>query len=226
MHTSPATFIAIEGMDGSGKTTLVRELTRVMKGMPVIFTHEPGGTPLAGAIRNILLDGNLSGGADSKTQLLGFFYARSDHIRMIRSLRTMGQTVITDRFDGSTFAYQVYGESRTPEEQKGLEHFFWTLRKSVVNAEHAPTLYLYLDLPPEIAQVRRGADQSQAMNHYDSKPIDFYRRQHEGYKVFFRDIAEWHQSEVAFIDATLSPDDIFEETLRIIHNHIRSETTT
>jgi len=225
MKTAPTPFIAIEGMDGSGKTTLVRELERAMKGMPVVFTHEPGGTPLARAVRDILLDGDLSGNASGKTQLLGFFYARSDHIGMIDSLRTMGQTVITDRFDGSTFAYQVYGESHTPEERKRLGHFFWTLQKSVVSVEHAPTLYLFLDLPPETAQARRAADPSQAMNHYDLKPIDFYRRQREGYFMFFRDIEEWHQSKVAFIDATLSPDDVFEEALQVIRDHIRSVTT-
>lgn len=225
MKTTLTPFIAIEGMDGSGKTTLVRKLERAMKGMPVVFTREPGGTPLAGAIRNILLDGSLSGGASGKTQLLGFFYARSDHIGMIHSLRTMGQAVITDRFDGSTFAYQAYGESADPEERKGAENFFWMLRKSVLCEGYAPTLYLYLDLPPEIAQERRTADPSQMMNHYDLKPIDFYRRQHEGYGTFFRDIAEWHQSEVTFIDATLSPDDIFEEMLSVIYSHIQSATT-
>lgn len=225
MKTALTPFIAIEGLDGSGKTTLVRKLERAMKGMPVIFTHEPGGTPLAGAIRNILLDGSLSGGASNKTQLLGFFYARSDHIEMIRSIRTMGQTVITDRFDGSTFAYQAYDESKGPEEQEELDDLFWMLRSNIVLSGNEPTLYLYLDLPPEVAQERHTADPSQMMNHYDLKPIDFYRRQHAGYQDFFKEIASQGDSEVAFIDATLSPDDIFEEMLSVIYSHIQSATT-
>lgn len=110
METRLAPFIAIEGMDGSGKTTLIERLRKTLLTVPgpaYRFTREPGGTSAGESIRGILLDDSLSADADGKTQLLGFFYARAHHLRMIRSFRKNGIAVITDRFDGSTFAYQV-----------------------------------------------------------------------------------------------------------------------
>ena len=225
MHTSLAPFIAIEGMDGSGKTTLVRRLQEAFSlssDHRYAFTREPGGTPLAEAVRGVLLDHALSGHASGKTQLLGFFYARSHHLGMIHNQRNRGLTVISDRFDGSTFAYQVYGESKGPEEQEELDELFWILRTNVVLGGNEPTLYLYLDLPPETAFARRSADASQEKNHYDEKPLSFYRRQHAGYRDFLKEIAAQKDSDVAFVDATLPPEDVFEEALRIIRDHVRS----
>lgn len=218
-------FIAIEGMDGSGKTTLIRRLEErfsLMSDYRYVFTREPGGTPPAEAVRDILLDDSLSGNASGKTQLLGFFYARSHHLEMIRKKRDAGFVVITDRFDGSTFAYQVYGESKSSEEQEELSDLFWGLRSSIVRGKNAPTLYLYLDLPPETAYARRAGDSSQEKNHYDTKPIGFYRRQHAGYREFFRKITRMGESkEIAFIDATLPQDEVFEEAFRVIRDHVR-----
>ncbi len=228
MKTALTPFIAIEGMDGSGKTTLIRRLEEylsLMSDYRYAFTHEPGGSPLAEAVRGILLDDSLSGNASGKTQLLGFFYARSHHLGMIRKKREVEFVVITDRFDGSTFAYQVYGESKGPEEQEELDELFWMLRANVVLGGNEPTLYLYLDLPPETAFARRSADTSQAKNHYDEKPLSFYRRQHAGYDDFLKEIASQGDSEVAFIDATLPPDDVFEEAFRVIHDHVRRITS-
>ncbi len=224
MKTALAPFIAIEGMDGSGKTTLIRRLEEylsLMSDYRYTFTREPGGTPLAEAVRGILLDRKLSSEAAGKTQLLGYFYARSSHIEEIRGARTKGEIVVSDRFDGSTFAYQIYGESKSPEEQEDLDELFWMLRANIVLGGNEPTLYLYLDLPPETAFARRSADTSQAKNHYDTKPLAFYRRQHAGYHDFLKEISSQGDSEVAFIDATFPPDDVFEEALRVIRDHVR-----
>jgi thymidylate kinase len=103
----------------------LEERFSLMSDYRYVFTREPGGTPPAEAVRDILLDDSLSGNASGKTQLLGFFYARSHHLEMIRKKRDAGFVVITDRFDGSTFAYQVYGESKSPEEQEELSDLFW-----------------------------------------------------------------------------------------------------
>lgn len=225
MKTALAPFIVIEGMDGSGKTTLIRRLREAFSlssDYRCIFTRE---TDVAEAIRDVLLDNDLSGNAGGKTQLLGFFYARSHHLETIGRERATGHVVISDRFDGSTFAYQVYGESKSSEEQEDLDELFWMLRANIVLGGNEPTLYLYLDLPPETAFARRSADTSQAKNHYDEKPLSFYRRQHAGYNDFLKEIASQGDSEVAFIDATLPPDDVFEEAFRVIHDHVRRITS-
>jgi dTMP kinase len=222
MKTAPAPFIAIEGMDGSGKTTLIRKLMQAFADQPVIFTREPGGTPLAEAVRDILLDGSLSEHASGRTQLLGFFYARSHHLGMICQQRKRGHAVITDRFDASTFAYQVYAQSKNQDERDTLDELFWILRNNIVQDDDAPTLYLYLDLPPAVAEMRRKGDTTQTGNHYDTKPIGFYKRQREGYEVFLDEISAYDESEIVRIDARQTPEQVFEQALETIRRHIRT----
>jgi len=104
-------FIAIEGPEGCGKSTQVRELARYLsdRGFPVVVTREPGGTPFSEKIRNILL-------ADSAeyvsplAELFLYLASRAQHVMnlIVPSLKT-GKVVITDRFSVATFAYQGYG---------------------------------------------------------------------------------------------------------------------
>lgn len=225
MKTRLAPFIAIEGMDGSGKTTLIKRLRKTFltaSGPAYHFTREPGGTQAGEAIRNILLDKDLSAHADGKTQLLGFFYARAHHLRMIHLFRYNSISVITDRFDASTFAYQVHAQTTDGNEREELDELFWMLRNNIVYGENTPTLYLYLDLPPETAYVRRDTDASQAKNHYDTMPLDFYERQHAGYDDFLSEIERQAGSEVVRIDAAQSRDEVFEDAFQAILEHIRS----
>lgn len=222
MKTTLPPFIAIEGMDGSGKTTLIGALEEAFLlsfDGRYCFTREPGGTPFAEASRELFLRFETE---DPETKMLHLFTMRSSNLkRTIIPQRERGSVVICDRFDGSTLAYQAYAESETPEETARLERLFWILRKSIVNEENAPTLYIYLGLPPEIALARRSADAAQEKNHYDVKPIGFYRQQRVGYREFFREIERVGGSEIAFIDATESSDKVFEEALRIIRDHVR-----
>lgn len=228
METRLTPFIVIEGMDGSGKTTVVRRLQErlsIMSEHRYAFTREPGGTPAAETIRAILLDGNLSGHAGGRTQLLGFFYARSHHLEMIREKRESGFIIISDRFDGSTFAYQVCAQTTDKDEREELDELFWMLRNNIVYGENVPTLYLYLDLPPKIAYARRDADLSQTKNHYDTMPLAFYERQHAGYDDFLSEIDRQGGSEVVRIDAAQSRDAVFEDVFQAILEHIRSRST-
>lgn len=225
METRLAPFIAIEGMDGSGKTTLIERLWKTLLTVPdpaYRFTREPGGTPAGEAIRSILLDKDLSADADGKTQLLGFFYARAHHLSMIRARRKDGLAVITDRFDASTFAYQVYAQTIDENEREELDELFWMLRNNIVYGENAPTLYLYLDLPPKTAHARRDTDHLQTKNHYDTRPLDFYERQRNGYDEFLSEIERQGGSEIFRIDATRSPDEVYEQANQIIREHTLS----
>lgn len=95
-------FINIDGMDGSGKTTLIQSLKQDDNFKNFHFTREPGGTPLAETIRNLIMNHPMS----QMTELLLFFAARTDHILMMQSKWNQGINVITDRYIASTFIYQ------------------------------------------------------------------------------------------------------------------------
>lgn len=219
MNQHIAPFIALEGMDGSGKTTLLRGLQKALDPRYFLFTREPGGTPTGEVIRDVLLDENLSGNATGETQLLGFFYARSHHVGPIADWRKT-RTVVTDRFDGSTYGYQVVAQSKSDQAREELSDKFWTLRDMfLLSDQRVPTLYLYLDLPPEIAYARRKSDTGQEKNHYDTEPLTFYEKQHEGYLEFFREIVRQADSEVIFLEAALPPEKLLAEALTHILNH-------
>ncbi|MDO8562131.1 MAG: dTMP kinase, partial [bacterium] len=112
-------FIVIDGIDGSGKGKQVELLKRTL-GKNVIFTHEPGGTPKAEKIRKLLLERTEETPAPLADFLL-FWAARADHVeKVILPALRAGKTVITDRFDSSTFAFQVYAE-RFPESESLFE---------------------------------------------------------------------------------------------------------
>ncbi len=220
MNQHIAPFIALEGMDGSGKTTLLRGLMQTLDSEHFFFTREPGGTPPGNAIRNTLLN------ATVKTQLLGFFYDRSHHTDAIALWRKARHPVITDRFDGSTFAYQVVAQSKSDEEREELDDLFWTLRALLlIQSESIPTLYLYLDLPPEVAYARRQGDTKQVQNHYDRNPLTFYEKQREGYLEFFREIRRQGDSEVVFLDATLSEEELLAQAIEHISKHVEPEAS-
>jgi dTMP kinase len=106
-------LLTLEGIEGSGKSTQARALAAFLQeeGVPVFLTREPGGVPLAEAIRNLLLSPD-SGPIQPLTELLLFLAARAEHVaRAIRPALEAGQVVICDRFTDATLAYQGGGRS-------------------------------------------------------------------------------------------------------------------
>ncbi len=115
-------FIVFEGGEGCGKSTQAKLLFDVLneKGVPTLYTREPGGTDGAEAIRRLLVEGE-SGRWDKITETLLFMAARRDHVeRLIRPALERGEWVICDRFFLSTLAYQGYGHGVQLEVLKGL----------------------------------------------------------------------------------------------------------
>ena len=110
-------FIAIEGIDGSGKTTQINQLSKwinstdlIPENNQLIITREPGGTQLGKSIRSLLLDTSRDKSPDSITELLLYAADRAQHVNeIIRPALHKGDWVISDRFCGSTLAYQGYG---------------------------------------------------------------------------------------------------------------------
>jgi dTMP kinase len=144
-------FITLEGGEGAGKSTQARLLAEWLqqKGISVTLTREPGGTPGAEDIRNLLVTGAV-GRWDSLTETLLHYAARREHMaRLILPALDAGQWIICDRFIDSTTAYQGYGQ--------GIDlGVIARLRETVLGA-FAPDLTLILDVAPETRRARTAA---------------------------------------------------------------------
>ena len=144
-------FITLEGPEGAGKSTNREYLAERLRerGIEVLLTREPGGTPLAERIRELLLEpSDESMAAD--TELLLVFAARAQHLQqVIRPALANGCVVLCDRFTDATYAYQGGGRGLSIERIAQLEQF--------VQGELRPDLTLIFDLPVEIGLARAAA---------------------------------------------------------------------
>lgn len=144
-------FITLEGPEGAGKSTNREYLAERLRaaGIEVVLTREPGGTPLAERIREVLLTpGDEVMNAD--TELLLVFAARAQHLAtVIRPALARGAVVLCDRFTDSTYAYQGAGRGLSLERIEALERF--------VQGELRPDLTLVFDLPVDVGLARASA---------------------------------------------------------------------
>ena len=167
-----ACFIVFEGGDGSGKSTQARSLLRRLRrrGVKVLRTHEPGGTPLGQSLRRLLKSG------DSMTpmsELLLFEAARAQLVQqVIKPYLEEGGVVIADRFTSSTMAYQGYG--------RGLDRELIERLNREATGGLEPDLTVLLDLPVETALARKGGGN---VDTFDDAPVDFHRKIRRGYSA-------------------------------------------
>lgn len=200
-------FIVIDGQDGSGKGTQVKLLKERLEreGKDVVFTREPGGVPLSEALRRVIKspDGM---SADSFTQFLMFWAARNEWVKkLIAPTVAKGTPVFSDRCDSSTYAYQVFAQN-APQ----LAVDFWRIRE-IVFGDAAPTMYLILDVPAEVARKRALGDGDHT-SAFDVAPLEFYELVRKGFGIF----AENVPSDVIIIDGTHTPEIIHEEIYALV----------
>ena len=173
-----ACFITFEGLDGSGKSTHLRAAAAwfAARSLPHLVTHEPGGTPLAQAIREVFLDRRW-GGIDGTVELLLVFASRRQHlIEKIDPELERGRHVLCDRFTDSTRAYQGFGRGVAQEVIDRID--------AVATGGRRPDVTLLFDLPAEDAR-RRGASKSRrranTADRLDVESLAFYERVRSGY---------------------------------------------
>lgn len=173
-----ACFITFEGLDGSGKSTHLRAAAAwfAARSLPHLVTHEPGGTPLAQAIREVFLDRRW-GGIDGTVELLLVFASRRQHlIEKIDPELERGRHVLCDRFTDSTRAYQGFGRGVAQEVIDRID--------AVATGGRRPDVTLLFDLPAEDAR-RRGASKSRrranTADRLDVESLAFYERVRAGY---------------------------------------------
>ncbi len=186
-------FVTVEGIDGAGKTTHVENLARrwTERGLEVVRTREPGGTPLAESLRELMLHQSM----DGLTEALIVFAARRDHLqRVIEPALARGALVLCDRFTDATFAYQGAGRGHDLGVLAQLE--------SWVQEGRQPDLTLWFDLPPAVAAARRAA--VRAPDRFESQDLAFFSAVRSGYARR----CEADPQRFLRLDAAGTPDDV------------------
>lgn len=166
-------FITIEGGEGAGKSTAQAFLAEKLaaQGISVLQTREPGGTPLAEAIRRNLLSVDEEAPV-AMAELLLVFAARAQHLaKVIEPALARGEWVLCDRFTDATYAYQGAGRGMSEEQISKLEE--------LVQGERRPDTVLLMDMPPEIGLKRASA--RGALDRFEQEAQAFFERVREGY---------------------------------------------
>lgn len=167
-------FITFEGPEGCGKTTQARRLAAALEaeGVSVRLTREPGGTPIAEQVREVLLRPD-NAAMLAQTEALLYLAARAQHTaEVIQPALAAGATVICDRYTDSTLAYQGYGHGLPLAELMRMDAF--------ATGGLRPDLTVYLDLPVAVGLARK---QGPEWNRLEGQALAFHERVRAGYQA-------------------------------------------
>lgn len=199
-------FITLEGPEGSGKTTAVNAAVAELekRGYSIVRTREPGGTPIAEQIRNVILD-KANTAMDPRTEALLYAASRRQHlVEKVWPAVKEGKIVICDRYLDSSLAYQ--GGARG----LGIENI---LNINMFATEGTfPDLTLLFDIEPEVGLARIAANASREVNRLDLEKLDF----HKNVRNTFLDLAKRYPDRFVIIDASKSQEEVAKATLDVI----------
>lgn len=167
-------FIAFEGLDGSGKSTLINGLKAEFerRGQTCVVSREPGGTPMGSIIRDVLLKVG-EGHPVARAEALLYQADRAQHVEtLIRPSLAKGSWVLSDRFAASSLAFQAGGRSISADEIRWLNQFS--------TGGLQPDLYVLLDLSVE-ESLRRMAGRPQEADRFERESKDFHQRVRDAY---------------------------------------------
>ncbi|MEG0550229.1 MAG: dTMP kinase [Vagococcus sp.] len=186
-------FITIEGPDGAGKTTVIKELSQLISensSKELITTREPGGNPIAEKIRQIILDPKNSE-MDVRTEALLYAAARRQHlVEKVLPAVAEGKLVLCDRFIDSSIAYQ--GAARGIGEEEVLK-----INEFAIEG-HYPDLTIYLDVPSEIGLERINKGRIEAeLDRLDMESLAFHKKVREAYLK----LVDQHKERIVVVDA-------------------------
>ncbi len=199
-------FITFEGGEGCGKSTVLKAIKERLEaeGVSVVLTREPGGTPIAEQIRNVILDkGNTA--MDARTEALLYAASRRQHlVEKIWPALKEGKTVLCDRYLDSSLAYQGGARGLGVDAVLSINLF--------ATEGTYPDLTLLFDLEPEQGLARIAANQNREVNRLDLEKLDF----HHQVRNNFLALAKRYPERYVIIDASKTLPEVIEEAYRAI----------
>ncbi len=199
-------FITFEGPDGSGKSTVIKKVYEKLSsdGYDIVLTREPGGTPIAEKIRDIILD-NSNQAIDARTEALLYAASRRQHlVEKIWPALKEGKIVLCDRFLDSSLAYQGGGRNL------GIEN---VLNINLFATENTyPDLTLFFDVSPEIGLSRVSHDKKRVADRLDNENENFHEKVYNA----FKDIVKTYKERTVIIDASKPLEEVIEAAYKVI----------
>lgn len=201
-------FITLEGPDGSGKTTALKAIFEELKTLTdkqIVSTREPGGSPIAEKIREIILD-SAHTEMDARTEALLYAASRRQHlVERVLPVLEAGDIVLCDRFVDSSIAYQGYA--------RGIgETGIFKINDFATDGVQ-PDLTLYIDVPAEVGlrRIQKGMG-TREFNRLDQEKQSFHDKVRAGYL----NIARENPTRIVTIDGTQTPEEVVADCMQII----------
>lgn len=197
-HYKRGLFITFEGMEGSGKTTQIKALAQWMmeRGLRVLQTREPGGTPIADQIRSLLLDAKTRG-LTPEMELFLYEVARRDHVKeVIQPALKKGTIVLCDRFGDSTTAYQGYARGLSIKDIENMN--------IIASGGLQPDITFLFDLPTKEG-LSRARKRKRGLDRLERESLLFHDKVRKGYLT----LARKEKKRFKIIHANRSPTIIF-----------------
>lgn len=202
-------FITVEGSDGSGKSTQLQNMIAYLqqRGLDVVVTREPGGTPVAEAIRALILDPSHTA-MTAETEMLLYAASRAQHVaEKILPAKQAGKVVLSDRFVDSSIAYQGYG--------RGLgDMVAWV--NDIATGGLRPDLTIFLDVPPEIGMARKQREVQHQMDRLEQEEMAFHQAVYAGYLA----LCKAEPERICRVDATGTAEEVFEQIQKTLDAHL------
>ncbi|MCA1057238.1 dTMP kinase [Rossellomorea aquimaris] len=205
-------FITVEGPDGAGKSTILKELYEklVEDGHTVIKTREPGGVSIAEQIREVILNKHNTA-MDIRTEALLYAAARRQHlVEVVVPALEKGAIVICDRFIDSSLAYQGNGRGIGMDEVMNINQF--------AIEDRMPDLTLYFDISPEEGLKRIAQHDGREVNRLDLESLDFHQKVYEGYQSLIKQYPE----RIKVVDARESKEEVFASAYEIVMGFLQN----
>lgn len=204
-------FITFEGGEGAGKSTAIKRIVEKLtsEGYEIVLTREPGGTPIAEEIRNVILD-KKNTAMDPRTEALLYAASRRQHLveKVIPAL-IEGKLVLCDRFLDSSLAYQGGARGIGIDTVYNMNLF--------ATEGMLPDLTILFDIKPEEGLARIAANSQREVNRLDVEKLTFHNKVRDS----FHELAKKFPERFVIVDASKTPDEVFEDAYKAIEDRLK-----